>query len=145
MDSSVVYFEGRWWMFTCPWKSDDDALELFYADAITGPWRAHPMNPIIQDNNQIARPGGRVIVTGGKAVRFTQACYPDYGMMVRAFEASELTTTTYVERELDRSPILSGSGEGWNAGGMHHIDPHRIDNGWLACVDGWRAEKRSPL
>jgi hypothetical protein len=34
--------------------------------------------------------------------------------------------------------MLSASGRGWNAGGMHHVDVHRLEDGyWLACVDGW--------
>ena len=26
----------------------------------------------------------------------------------------------------------------WNREGMHHVDPHRVGDKWLACVDGWR-------
>jgi hypothetical protein len=56
---------------------------------------------------------------------------------LRAFQIDELTTTTYREHELPQSPILNATGKGWNAAGMHHIDPHHIkDNEWIACVDG---------
>jgi hypothetical protein len=38
--------------------------------------------------------------------------------------------------------VLHPSGGGWNAKGMHHIDPHRLDDThWLASVDG-HYEKR---
>jgi hypothetical protein len=55
---------------------------------------------------------------------------------VRAFRVMELTTTTYAERELGPGPILGPGAESWNRLGMHHIDPHRMEDGsWLACVD----------
>ena len=139
VDSSFVFHGGRWWMFTCPYNSDDDVLELFHARTIHGPWHRHPASPIVKGDNQIARPGGRVIMNDGKPIRFTQACYPDYGMWVRAFE-TEPTTSSYSERELDRSPILTKGEQSWNRSGMHHIDPHLVDGRWLACVDGWRTE-----
>lgn len=140
LDNSVVFHRGLWWMFTCPYYSNDDVLELFYADKIDGPWHRHPISPVVTANNQIARPAGRVIVVGDKLIRFTQACYPDYGMWIRAFRVTELTTSVYGEEEVRRSPLLSGGQERWNRSGMHHIDPHWKDGGWLACVDGWRTE-----
>ena len=55
------------------------------------------------------------------------------------FEITELTATTYLERQATSSPILTASGVGWNRDGMHHIDPHKIsDHQWIACVDGNR-------
>ena len=75
-----------------------------------------------------------------KLIRFTQDCHPFYGTRVRAFEISELTTSGYREREVDRSPILSGGEQTWNRSGMHHLDPHWTDGRWLACVDGWRSD-----
>jgi len=62
---------------------------------------------------------------------------PSYGAQVRAFEITELTTTRYQEREKDDNPVLTGSGTGWNSCGMHHCDPHLLNDGkWIACVDG---------
>ena len=61
-----------------------------------------------------------------------------YGSQVRAFEVSELTTTSYVEREHAQSPVLTASGNGWNRLGMHHVDPHLLPDGsWIAAVDGY--------
>lgn len=35
--------------------------------------------------------------------------------------------------------LLKETGTGWNAHGMHNIDPHQLDNGqWIACVDGYQ-------
>lgn len=85
-----------------------------------------------------ARPGGRVVELDGVLIRFAQNCETQYGMDVRAFAISELTSTTYEEREVAQNPVLRPSGVGWNACGMHHVDPHQLSDGrWLACVDGW--------
>jgi hypothetical protein len=144
VDSSIFFFGGRWWVFTNPVAPANQILELFYADDISGPWRRHAMSPLIINNNRIARGGGRVILLGNKPIRFAQDCDPFYGTAVRAFEISVLTTSNYVERELEFSPILSAGNELWRQQGMHHIDPHFVDGRWLASVDGWRFEDETP-
>ena len=140
VDSSIVFFDEKWWMFTSSAEVEQDRLEVFYADAIEGPWRPHAMNPIIAADDRKARPGGRMIVRDGKVIRFAQEGVPDYGMSVRAFEISELTVSTYQEREVNHAPVLSAGTQNWHRGGMHHIDPHFVDGRWLACVDGWQYE-----
>jgi hypothetical protein len=136
-DPTVFRYRGRWWMFVCPTPRTHETLVLYHADELTGPWREHPRNPIVAADNRRARPAGRVVVSGGRLYRFAQDCAGHYGTAVRAFEITELTTTTYRERERGESPILRASGHGWNRDGMHHIDPHRLPGGgWIACVDG---------
>ena len=140
VDPSVFQFAGRWWLFaghgTPPYRAD--VLRLYYASELSGPWLEHPESPIVDGNAQISRPAGRVIVVGNKVIRFAQDCSKEYGSKVRAFEITDLTTSSYHEREVSENPILTGSGAGWNASGMHHIDPHLMPDGrWLACVDGW--------
>ncbi len=82
------------------------------------PWTEHPESPIIIGDANIARPGGRVIILDHRIVRYTQDDDPTYGNQVRAFEITELTTTSYEEKEVPESPILEASGNGWNAEGM---------------------------
>lgn len=142
VDSSLFSFDGQWWVFSNPVAPENQILELFYADALSGPWQRHPRSPLITGNNRTARGGGRVILLEGKPVRFAQDCFPFYGTRVRAFEVSVLTPTAYEERELEFSPILSAGNEPFRREGMHHIDPHFFDGRWLACVDGWRFEDR---
>lgn len=143
VDSSIFFFEGRWWIFSNPVAPENQVLELFYADEITGPWQRHLKSPLITGNNRVARGGGRVIFMNNRPVRFTQDCFPYYGTGVRAFEVSLLTTSGYEERELAFSPILSTGEELWRRDGMHHIDAHLINDRWLACVDGYRVELRN--
>lgn len=137
VDSSIFNFNDTWWLFATSYKSN--ILRLFYADDLMGNWIEHPQSPVIEGNINIARPAGRVLVCDGRIFRYTQDGEGFYGTQVRAFEITNLTTTNYEEKLVKESPIIKGSGYGWNKIGMHTIDPHPIDdNKWIACVDGYR-------
>lgn len=137
-DASVFRHGGHWWLFAETKPDQHGTLRLYHADALGGPWVEHPESPVIKEKPNSARPAGRILLLDDKPVRFAQNCEPNYGTAVRAFEILELTPASYREREFDRSPVLRPSGHGWNAAGMHHLDPHRLDDGsWIACVDGW--------
>ncbi|MDF5718203.1 MAG: hypothetical protein PUP93_31135 [Rhizonema sp. NSF051] len=137
-DASIFHYAGKWWLFTeTNPQGSFDTLRLYYAEELLGPWLEHPKSPIVEGDAHIARPGGRVVVMNDQIIRYAQDCEPEYGTQVRAFEITELTTTTYQEREISQSLSLSPTGSGWNGAGMHHIDPHFINEGkWIACVDG---------
>lgn len=137
-DPSLFRYDDQWWLFA---ESNPDikhdTLRLFHALDLAGPWREHPASPIVEHNPRMARPAGRVLVVDGAIIRYTQDCTPRYSTLVRAFEITELTETTYREREVEDSPVLGPSGAGWNGAGMHHIDAHRLgERRWIACVDG---------
>lgn len=134
VDSSIFYFDGKWWLFTA--SKNSSTLHLYYADELTDFWKEHPKNPIIKDSN-LARPGGRVVVSNS-IVRYSQDNKYIYGHKIRAFEITELSLTTYQEKEVSKKPVLAASGVGWNKTGMHTIDPHQIEQDkWIACVDGY--------
>ena len=135
-DPSIFQHGGKWWLFTCPTPHRHDTLNLYSAADPASNWTEHPASPIVAGNKSIARPGGRVINYDGRVLRFTQDCYPTYGKQVRAFEITELTSTSYKEHEVPESPVLVPDGSSWNASGMHHVDAHRVEGSWLACVDG---------
>jgi len=136
VDSSIFYFNNTWWLFTS--SGANDTLHLYYADDLFGPWEEHPQSPVVENNANIARPGGRVLVFNNRIIRYTQDDVPLYGNKVRAFEITSLTKTNYSEKPVNGKIVLQASGEGWNAHGMHHIDPHQIEkNKWIACVDGF--------
>jgi hypothetical protein len=137
-DPSIFRHAGKWWLFseTAP-DGRHETLRLHWAETLTGPWHEHPKSPIVAQDVHTARPAGRVLVVGDTIIRFAQDCAPVYGLNVQAFEVGELTPQTYSERP-HGAPILAGTGSGWNAAGMHHIDAHLRDDGtWIACVDGW--------
>lgn len=140
-DPTVVRHAGRWWLFAETSGGADDTLRLYHAAALAGPWVEHRSSPIVRGDATCARPAGRVVAAAGRLVRFAQNCRPAYGTAVQAREIVRLTVDDYEERPLHAAPIL-GPGTGWNAGGMHHVDPVEVDAGrWLAAVDGWRMEE----
>src|SRR4030042_246980 len=135
LDSSILYYGGKWWLFTA--NPTNAILKLYYSDKLEGPWIKHPKSPIINGDANIARPGGRVLLYEGRIIRYAQDDDPTYGNQVRAFEITELTTTSYEEKEVPESPILKPSGSGWNEAAMHHVDAYQIGKDrWVACVDG---------
>lgn len=143
-DNSVFRHDDRWWMLT---ETDHvrGTLSLFHAAELTGAWSEHPRSPVVASDPGRARPGGRVISTSNRLIRFAQDCRGAYGKNVRAFEITRLTPSEYEEREISDAPVLSGSGRGWNRFGMHHLDPHELPGGeWIACVDGWCHGWRRP-
>ncbi len=137
LDATLFQHDGRWWSLGS--FADDLSLRLHYTDSLDGEWIPHPANPIIKNDNNFTRPGGRVVRDGDRLLRYAQDGVPYYGLAVNAFEITKLTTTEYEERRVSDVPLLEGSGAGWNAHGMHTIDPHQTGpNEWLACVDGWK-------
>jgi hypothetical protein len=136
VDPSIFRYDDTWWLFhTTPFN---DALALYYSDDLMGQWAPHPMNPIVRLNKHIARPGGRVVLHRGRLYRFAQDCEPRYGIQLFAFEIAELSRTAYRETIVSNKPLLTMTGEGWNARGMHHVDAHLLDGTWMAAVDGQR-------
>lgn len=135
-DSSVVFFDNRWWIFTCTRPFEHDVLRLFFSESLFGPYVEHPCSPIVDGDPHAARPAGRVQVFNGRLIRYAQDCYPNYGTRVSGFEIAELTTTSYKESPVVHR-VLEPGVQNWNRVGMHHIDPHLINDGrWIACVDG---------
>jgi len=133
-DATLFHHNGSWWMFALHGKED---LHLFYADDLKGQWTLHPHAPIVENSKRIARPSGRIIQEDGRLYRIAQDGIPHYGSRVRMLEILTLDRENYEEREIEESPILQASREGWNAIGMHHIDAHQLaDGSWVACVDG---------
>lgn len=139
-DPTLFRHDGRWWMFAAPDQpGDNSSLSLFFSDDLQGPWQEHPQSPVVRDDPSKARPGGRVIEVDGKLIRWGQDCVQRYGHALRGYAITELTTTRYREEPLSNGPGLVGSGQGWNADGMHHLDAHQLDDGsWIAAVDGQR-------
>lgn len=136
VDSSLVYFNEKWWMFSS--TTSNDTLYLHYAEDLLGQWVEHPASPIIEHNSCFARPAGRIFNWHNHLVRLAQDDELAYGRQVYAFKVLELTAHSYREQQmLDGKPMLKAGGSGWNAIGMHHCDLHQIDlNRWAACVDG---------
>jgi len=123
VDPSIFHYKDKWWMFVATGKNN--ILNLYYSKNLLKGWVAHPMNPIVKFNKNISRSGGRVVAYNNKIYRLTQDDDPSYGNQVFAFEITELTEKTYTEKIISKIPIVTKSGSGWNATGMHTVDPHK--------------------
>jgi hypothetical protein len=135
IDPSVIHHDDRWYLFS---YGKNRSLFLFVAESLDGPWREHPMSPVVTGSPHFARPGGRVTAYSGIIYRYAQDETPHYGSKVWAFRITELTPATYREEPVSADPVLQPGSDTWNRDGMHTIDPLEIAPGqWLAAVDGF--------
>jgi hypothetical protein len=134
---TLARHNGLWWLFASP--PGNDTLRLFFASDFRGPWKEHPLSPIVKKDLRTARPAGRPFVLDGALYRLGQDCYPAYGRAVRAFRITALSPTAYSEKMVD-APVVEASGRGWNSEGMHHVDARQTGKGrWIAVVDAFGA------
>ena len=133
-DPSIFRYKNKWWMFVTTGNSN--VLNLYYSDDLLKGWQPHPKNPIVKLNKHFSRSGGRVISYNDKLLRFAQDDDPSYGIQIFAFEITELSEISYTEKLASEKPIITKTGIGWNAAGMHHVDPHKIGDRWVSTVDG---------
>jgi hypothetical protein len=137
VDNSIVYYNGRWWLFSS--VTSNDTLYLHYADALTGPWKEHPQSPIVTGDVHKSRPSGRLLVYENKLYRFTMDIDPPVGThQVIAYEVTNITPESYSERLVQEAPVVMASGSGWNGQAMHQLDPVQVNAAsWIASVDGF--------
>jgi len=136
-DAVVFRRDGRWWLLAG--DTDDHSLHVYWSDALEADdWTPHADNPVVEGRPRAFRPGGRPLLRDGRLVVFFQDCEEAYGHSLRAVEVTDLGPDTYADEELSPSPLLAGTGAlvGWNAGRMHHFDPHHVDGRFLCAVDG---------
>jgi hypothetical protein len=121
-DPTIFEHQRRWWMFCSARQGrlhpNHSLLAFWSENPLSGDWRPHPGNPLVQDFSG-ARPGGRILRDGeGRLLRPAQDCLRRYGHGLRLKEITFLSTDRYEER-----PVWHMSGEeagGWR--GMHHLD-----------------------
>jgi hypothetical protein len=78
-DATVVQHNDRWWMFgTSRGRGVDEALRIWHAPRLTGPWELHAIDPVKIDAAS-ARPGGTPFVSDGRLYRPAQDCSIRYG------------------------------------------------------------------
>jgi hypothetical protein len=133
ISASVINYRDMWWMFVSP--EGNDTLRLFFASDLKGTWTEHPLSPVVEKNPDIARPGGRLLISEGALYRMGQDCEPSYGNQLHAFKITDISPTSYQEEKIE-PPLIKASSAGWNARAMHHVDFHQTgENEWIAAVD----------
>lgn len=130
-DCTPFQFGGHWYLLGG--DKTNKALRLYHSMYLYGEeFTEHPASPL-QSGLDKFRPGGRPIIRDGAVDVMIQNGLVTYGHQTRCFRLTDLSPTTCTITEIDSSPLLTASGSGWNADGMHTLD--RIDSG-LSIVDG---------
>ena len=100
----TLYIEGdRLWLFvaTSRWLSTGhDTLSLFHASTLTGPWTAHPANPVIVDMHT-ARPAGPIFTVDDTMWRPAQDCSNGYGSALTMCRIDRLNNKGFNQTMVD--------------------------------------------
>ncbi|TXD68594.1 glucosamine inositolphosphorylceramide transferase family protein [Aequorivita lipolytica] len=129
-DSSVIYLEGMWYLFT----SSEKGMDIFFTpDILTQPLRPHPQNPVCTDA-KYERCGGGVVSIDGQLYRLAQDCSEEYGKSLHILKINALDEKDYSE-ELYRENYLEGS-EKWNYNGGHHLSFANFKEKNIIATDG---------
>ena len=97
-EASLFKHEGHWWMFftVVVGGRDERELHVAYADRLTGPWRLHPQNPVVDDVTG-GRPGGTPFAGADGVVTLpVQDCGRTYGGAIRFARFTTLSRTHVV-------------------------------------------------
>lgn len=150
-DATLFTHGDRWWMFVCLASrglSADTELHLYHADDIRGPWRPHPLNPVVSDV-RCARPAGMPWIESGELIRPAQKCAPRYGSAVSFQRITRLTPVEYAEERIatltpEDVPGLRGARgvHTWNLGaGCVVFDAARARSRWVRWLDSRRSAR----
>jgi hypothetical protein len=131
-DPTLLRHEGRWWLFTTPADSGPGAdLLVHFADALDGPWRAYPHNPV-KSALRGARPAGTPFRHRGALYRPAQDSSRTYGGGVVVHRIERLTPEDGLE-EVAVATIRPSAG-GPYPKGLHTLSAA----GDVTLVDGRR-------
>ncbi|BCX19331.1 MAG: hypothetical protein KatS3mg117_3013 [Geminicoccaceae bacterium] len=102
VDPTVLRHGGQWYLFAGDRADQDEGrLHLFVAEALRGPWRRHPMSPVVDDLGS-ARPAGPIFEQEGRLYRPAQDCTRTYGGAVVINRIEALTPGLYREVPIAR-------------------------------------------
>lgn len=114
-DATVERVDGTWWLFcttTGPHGSSWDALSLFSAPDLRGPWRPHPGNPVLIDASA-ARPAGALMRHEGGLFRVAQDCRARYGAGLALCRIDRLDGEAFAQS------VAARLAPAWGATGCH--------------------------
>jgi hypothetical protein len=129
-DPTLAQYAGRWWMMATvreEYGSFSDALYLWSATDLFGPWIPHQRNPVLVDIAS-ARPAGRIVERGGRLLRPAQDCRGGYGRAVTLAEITRLDDDGFTQSILG----TLRAGALWPGRRLHTLNRA----GSLECIDG---------
>jgi hypothetical protein len=95
-EACLIQHQGSWWMFYTivgAGARDQRELHIAFSERLTGPWKVHPSNPVLDDRAG-ARPGGTPFVgVDDKIILPVQDCSVSYGGSIRFLQFDELSAT----------------------------------------------------
>lgn len=102
VDTTLHFDKGRWWMFTTlqrhPKATNQDELFIFWTDdLLSGQWKSHPKNPVVNDVKE-ARPAGRLFFHNGNLYRPSQLSTKHYGHAFNICHIELLSESDYSEK-----------------------------------------------
>jgi hypothetical protein len=103
-DATFLEHDGAWWLFANlrpEGGSSWDELHLFRSESLFGPYRPHPLNPVVSDARR-ARPAGSIFRRDGRLFRPAQDCSGWYGRALAVMEIVRLDEGGYEEKEAVR-------------------------------------------
>ena len=128
-DATLLRHQGTYWLFASTQVADSstwDALSLFHAPSLKGPWSPHPANPVLLDAGA-ARPAGALFMHSGDLWRPAQDCRRGYGAALTFARVERLDGDTYRQTN-GPSIVMRGASKvagphTWNTGaGLDMID-----------------------
>jgi hypothetical protein len=139
IDPTVIKLGERFWLFANDFPDDGgpyDRLNLFWSDALLGPWHAHPRSPVVRDIGR-ARPAGALLRLGGELIRPSQDCSQRYGQAVVFNRITRLDPEGYEEEEIGRmEPSWLADNAATHA--YNRTDRFEvIDGQWLTFESQW--------
>ncbi len=111
-DATIFEDMGRLWLFAASeyrQSSTWDALSLYSAECLTGPWTPHPLNPVHLDVRS-ARPAGALFRSGGEIWRPVQDCSGGYGSALGFARVTRLDAGGYAQELHGRLSFPASSG-----------------------------------
>ncbi len=103
-EPSLIRYHGQWWMFYTvvgAHATDQRELHVAYANALTGPWKTHSLNPVLTDRAG-ARPGGSPFIAHDGALMLpVQDCSETYGGAIRFLRFTQLNDSRIVFEHTD--------------------------------------------
>jgi hypothetical protein len=129
-DPTVLHHEGRWWLFAGKPGSATEALFLWHASEVHGPYEEHPDSPVVLDP-ACARMAGPVQVIAGRLYRLGQDNRGAYGDGITVCEIVRLDTDQYEERPTARLQVPGRRGphtlDRWNGTAIVDLYDDRRD------------------
>ncbi|MDH3262332.1 MAG: hypothetical protein OEM84_15415 [Acidimicrobiia bacterium] len=96
LDPTIVYHDGRWWLFCCDDDQDHAKLYLWHSENLLGPWEPHVANPVKIDIRS-ARPAGGLFLAGDQLYRPAQDGSVTYGGAVAINRILAMTPVVFEE------------------------------------------------